>query len=123
MDAQSRLGHVRVLLPVRSDLRPGGFARGEFVGTSSSALTVPETAVRYDADGASVVVVGSDNHVRHVPVRTGRRAGGWVELVQGPPEGSRVLLAAASFVLDGDLVKPIEGAEVPAAPAPAAKTR
>jgi HlyD family secretion protein len=116
VDSQTKLGHVRVLLPVRSDLRPGGFGRGAFTGVSN-AMAVPETAVRYDADGASVVVVGADNRVSQVPVKTGRRSGGYVELQQGPPAGSRVLWRAAAFVLPGDLVRPIEGPEPPSVPA------
>jgi len=115
VDATTKLGHVRVLLPVRPDLRPGGFGRATFSGLSQANLTVPEQAIRYDADGASVMVVGADNKVTQVPVRTGRRAAGIVELVQGPAAGSRVLLGAASFVLPGDLVKPIEGG-APSAP-------
>jgi HlyD family secretion protein len=111
VDAQTKLGHVRVLLPVRSDLRPGGFARGAFLGVSTAALAVPETAVRYDADGASVVVVGADNRVRQVQVKTGRRSGGFVELLQGPSAGSVVLWKAAAFVLPGDLVRPVPGPE------------
>ncbi len=122
VDAATKFGHVRVLMPVRADLRPGGFGRAVFVGSSMAAMTVPETAVRYDAEGASVVVVGADNRVRHVPVKTGRRAGGFVELVQGPPVGSRVLLGAAAFVLDGDMVKPIESAPSATASAASAAT-
>ncbi len=115
VDPISKLGHVRVQLPVRPDLRPGGFGRAAFVGASVASRTVPETAVRYDADGASVAVVGGDNRVKEVPVKTGRRAGGYVELVDGPPAGALVLSRAASFVLPGDLVTPVEGPE-PAAP-------
>ena len=106
VDSQTKLGHVRVAMPVRGDLRPGGFGRASFTGVTTAHAVVPETAVRYDADGASVAVVGSDNRVRIVQVKTGGRAGGYVELVQGPPAGSWVLLRAASFVLPGDLVKP-----------------
>ena len=73
------------------------------------------------SDGASVVVVGADSRVRQVPVKTGRRSGGYVELLSGPPAGSRVLWRAAAFVLPGDLVNPIEGPEP--APAPAAPAR
>jgi HlyD family secretion protein len=40
--------------------------------------------------------------------------------VQGPPAGSQVLLGAASFVLEGDVVKPEEAPAAPAATAPAA---
>ena len=107
VDQATKLGRVRVALPVRADLRPGGFGRATFAGMSAAALTVPETAVRYDADGASVMVLTADNHVQQVDVTTGRRAGGYVELLKGPPAGSRVLLGAASFVLPGDLVKPV----------------
>jgi len=119
VDAQNKLGHVRVRLPVRANLRPGGFGRGAFVGVSLAANAVPETAVRFDADGASVVVVGADNRVTQVPVKTGRRSGGYVELLQGPPTGSRVLSRAAAFVLPGDLVRPLEGSEPATAPATA----
>ena len=45
-----------------------------------------------------------------MPVKTGRRSGGFVELIDGPPAGSWVLLRAASFVLPGDLVKPLRTA-------------
>jgi len=108
VDATTKLGQVRVRLPVRRDLRPGGFGRATFVGVSEASKTVPEQAVRYDADGASVVVVGPDSRVSQVPVKTGRRSSGYVELLKGPPAGSRVLTRAASFVLPGDLVRPTE---------------
>jgi HlyD family secretion protein len=109
VDPQTKLGKVRVLLPVRPDLRPGGFGRAVFVGLKRNAPCVPETAIRYDANGASVMVVGANDRVTQVPVRTGDHADGYAELLKGPPAGSRVLLGAAAFVLPGDLVKPIEG--------------
>jgi HlyD family secretion protein len=109
VDAQTKLGRVRVALPVREDLRPGGFARGSFVGAVTIPRTVPETAIRYDADGASVMVVGPDNRVTQRPVKAGRRADGYVELVQGPDAGAKVLLGAASFVLAGDQVTIVNG--------------
>ena len=108
VDAQTKLGHVRVALPVNRRLRPGGFGRATFTGVTQASLTVPETAVRYDADGASVMVLGANNRVRQVEVTTGRRSNGYVELLKGPPDGAKVLLGAASFVLPGDQVKPID---------------
>ena len=117
VDPQTKLGHVRVKLPVRPDLRPGGFGRATFTGTTTAARTVPEIAIRYDADGASVMVLGADNRVSQVAIKTGRRSGGFVELLQGPPAGSLVLLGAASFVLPGDVVKPVEVTD-PNAPLP-----
>ena len=108
VDAQTRLGRARVTLPPRADLRSGGFARAEFVQASRQAPVAPESAVRFDADGASVLVLQPDNSVKRVAVRTGGRSEGVVELVQGPPPGAKVLLSGGAFVLDGDKVKPVE---------------
>ena len=126
IDAQTKLGQVRVLLPARSDIRAGGFARAVFADASASTLALPETAIRYDASGAAVMVVGADNRVKHVAVQTGQRGSGLVQIVKGPPSGSRVVQNAASFLLDGDLVKPVEAgtaAAQPAAPQPAARAK
>jgi HlyD family secretion protein len=112
VDAQTKLGKVFVALPVRPDLRPGGFGRATFIGLKRTVPCVPETAIRYDANGASVMVVGADNRVSQVPVRSGDHAGGYAELLQGPPAGSRVLLGAAAFVLPGDAVRPVGGGAV-----------
>ena len=113
VDSQTKLGKVRVSLPVRPDLRPGGYGRAVFTGLSRTVTAVPETAIRYEADGASVMVVGANNKVSQVPVRTGEHSGGYVELLQGPSLGARVLLGGATFVLSGDVVRP----ELVAAPA------
>ncbi|MGQ3018023.1 efflux RND transporter periplasmic adaptor subunit [Phenylobacterium sp.] len=124
VNAQTQLGTVWISLPNRPSIRAGGFASADFQGGGADALTVPETAVRYDGDGASVMVVGEDNRVKRVAVSTGARGGGLVELVRGPPAGSLVVESAGSFLLENDLVRPVrktaEGAA--AAPAPKAKT-
>lgn len=118
VDAATKLGTARVTLPVRADIRAGGYGRALFSEVGSAGLAVPETAVRYDADGSSVMVVGADNRVKRVPVQTGPRGGTFVVLIKGPPAGSRVVQSASAFLLDGDLIKPVEGA---ASAAPAAK--
>ena len=119
IDPQTKLGQVRVLLPVRPDIRAGGFARAVFADASAAALALPETAIRYDANGAGVMVVGADNRVKHVAVQTGQRGSGLVQIVSGPAAGARVVQNAASFLLDGDLVKPVETAAQPAPKTPA----
>lgn len=124
IDPQTKLGVVRVHLPVNRDIRAGGFGRAVFTDVAGAALAAPETAVRFDADGASVMVVGADNRVHRAMVQTGQRGGGLVQLVKGPPAGSRVVQNAAAFLLDGDLIKPAEGPAIPRAvpvSAPAAK--
>lgn len=104
IDQASKLGHIRISLPSSATLRPGGFARARFTQNSRPTPVAPESAVRFDADGASVMVVGPDHHVHRVMVRTGERAQGFVALIEGPPVGSQVLLGGSAFVLDGDLV-------------------
>jgi HlyD family secretion protein len=108
VDATTRLGRVRILLPVRPDIRAGGFARATFLGFTRSASAVPETAVRYDAEGASVMVVGADDKVSRIAVTTGQRGGGFVELLNGPPVGARVVERAGSMVVPGDFVHPTQ---------------
>jgi HlyD family secretion protein len=109
IDTQTKLGSVRVHLPVRSDIRAGGFARAVFNEASGTVLAAPETAVRYDADGASVMVVGADDRVKRVAVTTGQRGGGYVELLTGPPDGSRVVERAAAMLVPGDYVRSAPG--------------
>jgi HlyD family secretion protein len=121
IDPQTKLGEVRILLPVRSDIRAGGFARAVFSDAAGTALAAPETAIRYDADGASVMTVAANNRVKRVPVQTGPRGGGWVQLVKGPPAGTRIVQNAAAFLLDNDLVRPVETPAQVAAAAPARK--
>lgn len=109
IDPNTKLGKVRITLPVRSDIHAGGFAQATFLGETRSALAVPETAVRYDANGASVMVVGPDDRLERVAVTTGERGGGYVELLTGPPAGARVVAKAAAMFVPGDFVRPDPG--------------
>ena len=108
IDQATKLGHVRVTLPVRADIRPGGFARAIFNGRGVQVPVVPEKAVQFDSNGASLMVVDAAAHVHRVNVKTAQRANGFVALAEGPPAGTRVVLGGGSFLLDGDHVR-IEG--------------
>jgi HlyD family secretion protein len=107
VDQQTKLGVARVALPVNPALRPGGFAKVEFTSMVRTAPVVPDRAVIFDAEGPYVMVVDAQNKVHRVAVKTGARANGFVELVQGPPAGSAVLTSGATFVLEGDTVRPV----------------
>jgi HlyD family secretion protein len=107
VDPQTKLGRARIALPIRKDLRPGGYASAHLADLKSVGLTAPENAVSYAADGAAVLTLDATDHVHRVVVKTGVRSGGLVELLQGPPVGTRVLVSGASFVLDGDKVAPV----------------
>ncbi len=114
---ESRLGGVRIALPASGDLRPGGFGQARFTAAAANVAAVPEDALRFDAQGVSLVTLTSGNRARRVPVRTGRRAGGWVELLSGPGAGTVVLLGGGAFVLDGEQVKPTAARPAQRAPA------
>jgi len=110
VDAQTRLGRARILLPVDREIRPGGYARAELAGPPIPVLAVPEAAVSYDGNGASVTVIEAGDKVRRVAVKTGRRGGGMIELTQGPGAGAHVLTGSQDFVLDGERVQPLPAA-------------
>lgn len=118
VDANTSLGRARIELPYDKALRPGSFAEARF-GSSTTAdgvLAVPASAIRYESGGPSVMLVDDANKVKQVPVKLGERAGDYVQLIEGPPAGSRVLAVGSSFTLDGDVIRPVEEG---AAPAPA----
>ncbi len=107
VDAQTKLGHARIALPVRADLRPGGFATATFQANGQASRVAPESSVHFDDNGGYVMTVDANNRVHPVTVKTGRRSQGFVELIQGPPVGARVALGGGVFLLDGDLVQPV----------------
>ena len=120
VDLQSRTALVYVdLLPPETGplpLRAGMYARGEFDLGSAPALTVPQQAVVV-RDGFSYVFrLNADNRVSQVKVRTGRRAGGRLEVIEGVAPDTVLALDGAGFLNDGDLVRR-DGVNAPAAPA------
>lgn len=102
---QTGLSIVRVKLPLDPALRAGGFARAQFTGESPPVDVVPEKAVQFGANGASIFMLDAQDHAHQVAVRTGRRAAGLVELVSGAQTGKRVVLGGSAFLLDGDQVR------------------
>lgn len=106
IDSNNRLGKVRVRLPVRDDLRPGGFGQAVFSASGRLVTAIPEAAIRYEADGLSVITIDRDNRAHQVAIKIGQKGEGWAELVQGPPAGTRIAIGGAAFVGDGDQVSP-----------------
>ena len=114
IDPQTKLGRVRVSLPRDSALREGGFARVVFSREATPVPAVPEKAVQFEAGGPILVVVDEANRARRVPIQTGARADGYVAIVDGPAIGSRVVLGGGAFLLDGDLIAPMQNGELAA---------
>jgi HlyD family secretion protein len=118
VDPRTKLGRARISLPVNPQVRSGGFARAEFQRVPRMAAAVSESAIQFDAGGATIMVVGADQRVRAQTVRTGVREAGWVELIDGPPAGTRVALGGGAFLLDGDVVEAVKPAAGPAPTSP-----
>lgn len=108
----SRLGKVRVALPRRTGIRAGAFAAGQIEIERRQVVALPLSAVIASDKGAQVQVVVAGK-VENRPVRTGMRADGQVEIVEGVSAGETVLLRAGGFVRAGDRITPVDAAGKP----------
>ena len=114
VDTHTRTGLVYVDLPAHAALKAGMFAPGEFTLGRSVALTVPQQAL-VARDGFSYVFrLGADRQVVQTRVTLGRRAGERVELLDGLPPDAQLVASGAGFLSDGDRVKVVAEASVPA---------
>ena len=105
VDAVTRNALVYVDLPFHADIKAGMFAKGEFEGSASSVLTLPQQALVLRDGFTYAMRVEPGNKVLQVKLQTGRRAGDAVEVVQGAKAGERFVASGAAFLADGDTVK------------------
>ena len=104
IDPRTRNALVYVDLTTRGEARAGMFARGRIELGRSAATTVPQQAVVIRDGFSYVFTVSPDSRVSQRRVKTGRRTGERVEIVDGLPAGVPVVAAGAGFLNDGDLV-------------------
>ncbi|MGV8929171.1 MAG: efflux RND transporter periplasmic adaptor subunit [Brevundimonas sp.] len=122
VNAENRLGTARISLSGGS-FRPGMFARAEIQVGAQPAVTVPTASVLYRENRAGVFVMGTDSRVRFQAVTVLSRAADRTA-VTGLPAGSRVVVAGAGFLGDGDRVTVAPAVTPrPAAPAAAAPVK
>ena len=110
INTQTRTALVYVDVPTRgangaAPLVAGMFASGTFEVGQSTALTVPQQAVVVRDGFDYVFVLGSDQRVNQVKVKTGQRLGNKVAIVQGLNAQSPVVVQGAAFLNQGDKVK------------------
>ena len=106
VDKTTRLGRVRIFLGDDPKLRIGSFARGTVDTAHAHGLSLPSSAVVFDAEGAFVQVV-RDGHVARRNIETGLICDGRVEVRQGLAAGDIVVAKAGTFLRDGDAVRAI----------------
>lgn len=119
VDATTRNALVYVDLPdTGGRLKAGMFARGEFVTGSSTALTLPQSAVLLRDGFSYVFTVDAAGRVSQGKVSTGRRSGDRIEVLQGLDEKARVVASGGGFLSDGDTVRVVEAGPVAKSTAP-----
>jgi len=108
VDPQTRLGIVYVDLPAPGSARAGMFARGEFELGSSSALTLPASAVQLREGFSYVFKVGADSKVVQTKITSGRRTGDRVEVTGGLEPDARVVASGGGFLAENDTVRIVD---------------
>lgn len=106
IDPNTRAVTVRARLPNPDRaLRPGMMLTVQIESASRSGLSVPELAVIGEGENRFVFAVAPDGRARRVPVRTGARVAGRIEVLQGLRPGQRVVTEGIVKVSDGMQVR------------------
>ncbi|MTD96375.1 efflux RND transporter periplasmic adaptor subunit [Hyphomicrobium sp. xq] len=105
VDANSRLGTVRVALPAATELKPGMFVRVEIEAGGTAALTVSLKALVWRDGKAAVFTVSDDGTAVLKTITVGRKTSSAVEVVQGLAAGERIVVEGAGLLIDGEKVR------------------
>lgn len=104
LDGASRLALVSVDLAPGSSARASMYLQGRLLVGRAAAVVVPAESIVL-RDGRAYAFLLKGERARRVAVTTGRREGALVEVLQGVPEGSTVVVRGAGFLSDGDTVQ------------------
>ncbi|HEV2867157.1 MAG TPA: efflux RND transporter periplasmic adaptor subunit [Allosphingosinicella sp.] len=106
VDPNTRAIMVRARLPnPQRLLRPGMLLTVVIENMPRLALSVPELAVIGEGESRFVYVVDPAGKARRTPVRTGQRAAGRIEILEGLRPGQRVVTEGIVKVADGMQVR------------------
>lgn len=110
INAQTRLGKVRIWLESDPRVRPGAFASVAIITAEREAPAVASSALIYSGRDAFVQIV-KDGVAETRKVRIGIRQSGLVEIAEGAAPGDEVIERAGTFIANGDRVTPVKGAD------------
>jgi len=105
IDPATRLGEVRVALPLDPRLRPGAFARGEANVGEAAHPILPKSAVLIDGTRAYVMVVNASGIVERRPVKVGQVSAQGIAIYEGLTGDERIVTMAAGFLHEGEKVE------------------
>jgi multidrug efflux pump subunit AcrA (membrane-fusion protein) len=87
------------------DMMPGDYASIHLAFSSASGLlSIPSSALIFDAKGLSVATVDASNHVQMKPVSIVRDLGTVVEMASGVTAGDRVIDSPPDGLVNGTAV-------------------
>ena len=118
VDETTRTNKVRYELANRGGrLKPGMYANVEMRGAAGSGIVVPANAVLDSGKEQIVFVAQGDGYFEPRRVKTGRRLGDRIQIVDGLKDGEQVA-SGATFFLDSEsqLRASLQGYEAPPAP-------
>jgi RND family efflux transporter MFP subunit len=107
VDRATRLGKVRIALPLDAPARIGSFATGSIEVGNRSGVAVPASAVVRGESG-DVVQVVNNGRIEQREVTLGVTNQGSTEIRNGLAAGDVVVARAAAFLRGGDAVRPVE---------------
>jgi membrane fusion protein (multidrug efflux system) len=106
IDPNTRAVTVRARLPNPDrKLKPGMLLTVAIETAPRMSLSVPELAVVGEGDSRFVYTVGPDGAAKRVPVRTGLRQEGRIEIVEGLRPGQQVVTEGVVKLADGMKVR------------------
>ena len=107
IDSQTR--NALVYVDINSDsAKAGMYARGKFMIASTDALTLPATAIVIRDGFNYLMEVEADLHVKQIKVKTGRRVGDAVEVLDLTDTGANFVASGGAFLADGDTVRVVD---------------
>ena len=106
IDAQSRLGAVRIAVPYDPALKPGGFAEAKITAGTTTAPLLPQSAVLSDERGNYVYVVNGKNEIERRDVKIGAVDDNGVTVAAGISGRERIVLSAGPVLNPGQKVNP-----------------
>jgi RND family efflux transporter MFP subunit len=106
INAQSRLGDVRIAVPFNPTMRPGGFAGAQIAAGTTTAPLLPQSAVLSDDKGNYVYIVNGKNEVERRDIKIGSVNDNGVTIASGLTGNEAIVLSAGPFLNPGQKVAP-----------------